>query len=121
MQTSAQRVVAALRSKRFRYDNEAELQAGIAIVLDELGLPYAREHRLGRSRDQIDFMVEGVLGIEVKVDGSLTALTRQAHRYLQHDELAAMLVVTTKSKHRNLPDEVSGKSVEVVWISGGAF
>ena len=110
-------LAATLRGRRFRYDSEADLQAGIAIVLEELELPFQKEHRLdGKSR--IDFLVDGGTGIEVKVGGSLTALTRQVHRYVQHSEITSLIIVTTKSAHRNMPIKIDWKYIEVVWISG---
>lgn len=60
---------------RFNYTDEAELQAGIATMLNDAGVSFIREVTLSR-QDRIDFLI-GDIGIEVKVGGSLAAVTRQ--------------------------------------------
>ena len=118
VQTSAQAIAELLRGYRFNHDNEKELQAGIEQILSKAGLRFERECRLGEA-GQIDFLVGGV-GVEVKIKGSLTAMTIQVHRYTRRDEVTSLLVATTKKRLLNLPSEMNGKPIVTVWL-GGAF
>jgi hypothetical protein len=109
----------ALRTHRFRYSGERELQAGIEQVLRAAGLEVKREAPLGDA-GTIDFLIES-LGIEIKVRGSRADVTRQVHRYLQHDALAGVLVVTTRAALARLPPRISGKPVFTHHLVSGAF
>lgn len=100
---------------RFNHTSEAELQDGVAEVLGRHGLAFEREAALD-GRDRIDFLV-GALGVEIKVDGSLSLVTRQVHRYLQCDRVEGLVVLTSRQKHANLPPEINGKPVQVLWVS----
>jgi hypothetical protein len=117
-----ERVDRALRTHRFRFGNERELQAGIERVLRDDGLTVTREARI--EAGTIDFVVTSngaALGIEVKVAGSRAAVTRQLHRYLQSDRIGALLLVTTRASLRNLPPQISGKRVFVHHLTSGAW
>jgi hypothetical protein len=108
-------IAALLQRHAFTFADERELQEGIAAVLAPLGP--AREVRVG-ARDRIDFLLPGGIGVEVKIDGSLSALTRQAHRYAQRAEIAALIIVTNRHRLAQLPDTISGKPVRVVTVGG---
>lgn len=110
----------SIRSTRFRYTSEDDLQKGISAVLQAAGISHKREHRLD-AKSRIDFMVEGGLGIEVKVDGSVASLGYQVLRYLQCEEIKGIVVVTTRSSHRDLPRELEGKPVWVIHLLTSAF
>lgn len=99
----------------FTFADERELQDGLAIVLEPLGA--VREVRLGPT-DRIDFLLPVGVGVEVKIDGSLPALTRQVHRYAQREEIAALIIVTSRRRLADLPDEMNGKPVRVVLVGG---
>lgn len=107
-------IVVALRQVSFRFGNEAELQEGIAIALKRAGIEHRREVVLTK-QDRIDFMV-GDVGIEVKIDGSITLLTRQVYRYAQLPEVQSLVVVVTRMRLANLPSEINGKPVFVVRV-----
>jgi hypothetical protein len=109
-------IIDAIESRRLRHANERQLQDALAMVLDQVGLSYQREHRLS-DEDVIDFLVEGCLGMEVKVGGSEAALLRQVARYAQHGAIARLLVVTTKP--HQLPPTVCGKPITVLVLQGG--
>ena len=100
---------------RFNHTSEVELQDGVAEALGRHGIEYEREALLD-GRDRIDFLV-GDLGLEIKVDGSLSLVTRQVHRYLQCERVSGVVVLTSRQKHANLPETISGKPVRVVWVS----
>lgn len=107
-----------LGRRRYRYASEVELQDGIEIVLRDLGVSFERERRLS-SAHRIDFLCESGVGIEVKLDGSLTDLVRQLHGYAQCPEVAQLVVVTSRLRLSRLPEEISGKRVQVVALLGG--
>lgn len=120
MVTDQKALLEALRSVRFRYSSEEDLQLGIDRLFRERGIVYEREVRLD-SHCRIDFMVEGSIGIEVKIDGSAEELGRQILRYLQHDRVSEIVVVTTRATHRDLPPMLEGKRITVVYLFSSAF
>jgi hypothetical protein len=105
-----------LAQYRYRFDTEADLQVKVGAVLSELGLEYQRELVLD-PKNCIDFLVGGI-GIEVKVNGSLAAVTRQVHRYLGFEAVESLLLFTTRSIHGRLPDTIQGKRVAVLTVGG---
>lgn len=102
-----------IRSHRFRYADEDQLQEGIAAVLEGAGLEPQREVRLG-DRDRIDLMV-GSIGIEVKVAGSVSSAFEQLQRYAEHEEVDALILVT--SRYQRLPDKAGGKPLSTISLA----
>lgn len=101
---------------RFRFATEEELQDGIAEALKDH--QPQREARLN-ARDRIDFLLWGV-GIEVKIKGGISALTRQLLRYAEVDAIAALVVVTSQTQYAlQLPRILGGKPVAVVCARRG--
>ena len=95
---------------------ELELQDGIEQVLTAEGIEFEREVSLAKG-DKVDFLIEGSIGLEVKVAGGLSGVTRQLHRYAQSDRIASLLLVTTRlAFHTNLPGELHGKPLEVATL-----
>lgn len=109
-----------LRGYRFVITSEAELQAALARLLSDAGERFQREVVIG-PRDRIDFLLDDGVGLEVKVDGSLAAVTRQVHRYAQSAVVAGVLLVTTRHRHDHLPLSFSGKPVRVHRIEGAGL
>ena len=113
----------ALLCYRFRYDNEKMLQGGVAGALDDLKVAYTPEYALNET-DRIDFFVAGDgIGIEVKTNDSkggagLSAVLRQLWRYAKSDQVKSLVIVTTRSKHRDLPSEILGKPLHVIHLHG---
>lgn len=110
-----EKVIAALEGNRFRFTTEADLQEGIAGALVTEDLWFVREHVLG-PHDRVDFWVGASIALEVKIDGSLSEITRQVHRYAQHADVKAIVLATSRRLHDHLPDEISGKPVRVVVV-----
>jgi hypothetical protein len=108
-------VMALVARHVFAFADEIELQDGLATVLSPLSP--AREVRFGAA-DRIDFLLPGGIGIEVKIDGSLSALTRQVHRYAQRDEITALIVVTNRHRLTRLPETINSKPVRAVKVGG---
>jgi hypothetical protein len=113
---SPEAIAAVIKGQSYRYSDETALQEGIAGALAQAGIPATREVHL-TAADKIDFMA-GPVGIEVKVAGQPAAVTRQLRRYATSDDVAELMLVTTRAAHRSVPRELAGKTVHVVWLSG---
>ena len=109
-------VEACLRSYRYSFSNEVELQDGVEEALSAAGFNFERESAVPPTCDRIDFRV-GFVGIEVKVGGSLFALVRQLHRYASAPSFNSFIVVTSLVRLSNLPREISGKPLRVVRLT----
>lgn len=111
-------VTAAIEAHRFNATSEEDLQRGISEALERAGIAHEREVRL-TPRDRIDFMV-GAIGVEVKIGGGISALTRQLLRYAQVERVAELVVVSTRLQlSLQVPRDLNGKPVSVVTIIGG--
>ncbi len=128
METLEERLVVVeeiLKTRRFRFTEEAELQEGIHLALTEMGLSFTREVSL-TPRDRIDLLedgkhlVGGAIGIEVKIAGTLGALSRQVERYAEHDRVGAVILVTSKMQHTAIGNTTTanGKLFRVVYVGG---
>ena len=102
-------VLGALRSCRFTFNTERELQDGIAQALQSAGIEFKREQSLSTT-DRPDFLI-GSIAIEVKVKGSLASVTRQIHRYMLYEEVSCLILVTACASHHNLPRIINHKPV----------
>lgn len=100
--------------------SEIALQDAIEASLRRHEVPYVREHRLS-PRDRVDFFVCNAFALEVKVDGGLSLVTRQLHRYAQHETVRGLILVTTRAQHRALPLSITGKALEVVHLIGASL
>jgi len=108
-------IAATLRSRRFRYATEAELQAAIFEALFDEGYLPEREAHLD-SGDRIDVLC-GRVGIEVKVAGSARGVLRQLRRYAKCEELDALILVTDRVNHLGVLQAIDSKPVEVVSLA----
>lgn len=113
------RLAALVGGRVYRWRHEDDLQAGLEVVLRDWPGQVLREAQLPGVRGRIDFVVDEDLGLEVKVDGGLSLVTRQVHRYLEVEDLAGVLLVTTVAGHLAVPREMLGKPVAVVRLIGG--
>jgi hypothetical protein len=110
-----------LRSYRFAFNNELELQQGINLVLLASDfLTIQREVRHGE-RDRYDFVVDGDLIIEVKVNGSRSDMLRQLSRYAEDENVAGILLITTRAAHRDLPDSFNSKPLCLHFLMDNSF
>lgn len=108
-------------ARRYRFANEAELHDAIGALLVEVSIEHTREYVLSKE-DRLDFYLPLTrTAIEVKVDGGLTDLTRQVHRYAQHEAVAGIVVVTSLARLARLPQKISGKPVRVVHLLGSCL
>jgi hypothetical protein len=154
----------AVRTRRFRYSNETDLQRGLGPGLRgrrprlrargrdrhtraaaQGAGGRARVERRGRhsrsrwsaptgidreillaerklrqrGKDRIDFLIGGEVGAEVKIDGSLTEVTTQLHRYAQSDRVKALVLISSRMRLDNMPSTLNGKPLRVVTLAGG--
>lgn len=108
----------ALHRLRVSARDERTLQDAIGALF-----PDARREAVldEKGRDRVDFLVPKGIAIEVKVGGGLAEVTRQLHRYAQHAQVSALVLVTTRALHLGVPRQLNGKPVDVVHVTGGAF
>jgi hypothetical protein len=107
-------IVHLLAQYHFAAASEAELHQAVAQALRESAVPFEPEWPLS-ARDRIDFYCrESLLGIECKIDGSPSQVMRQLLRYAESGAIQALVLVTTRNKHRAIPQTLGGKPVYVV-------
>lgn len=113
-------LVTLLKSHRFNYSSEKDLQAGIETLLNERGYLYEREASLGDA-GVIDFLLIGAfgverggIGIEVKIKGSPAEVARQLLRYAERNEINEIILVTGRARLGKLPETLHGKPITVV-------
>lgn len=121
---AAVQVANVVSAHRFRYASEARLQEGLAVALTQAGYNVRREVRLD-ARSRVDLIVEPHrrlerVGVEVKVAGSRASVLRQVTRYLQSDEIDALVLVTSRVRHTFAPI-VAGKPLVVVQLAGAGL
>ncbi len=111
-------VVASIQALRFRYASEDQLQAVLEDGLMFAGYQVEREYRLdGFSR--LDLFIGDPLdgpgvAIECKVAGSRDRVIRQIRRYVGYDQVGAIVLVTSRVRHVQIPTVIEGKPVRVV-------
>jgi hypothetical protein len=100
------------------YGNEYDLQKQIDIELTSAKLSHVAEYRLDQ-HDRPDFLVFTVgdagIAVEVKVAGTPGIVANQLRRYLEHDVVTGVILVTTIARHRMVPQLIrTEKPVRVV-------
>jgi hypothetical protein len=101
---------------QFNFIDEKDIQRGLFLVFQNHDIKQSREKFISEC-DRPDFLMEGGIAIEVKTGGTLNQLTRQIHRYAQHEAIREIIVVTPCAKLTRLPREISGKPVTVVNVA----
>lgn len=107
-------LAAALMECRFNWRSEDDLQRGIASVLGSMQISFEREFRLDE-HSRIDFMVEGGIGIEAKINGTSRDTWKQCVRYMEFSAVEELILVTVKSRHRD--GRLTGKPFHIAWLS----
>ncbi|HWJ71895.1 MAG TPA: hypothetical protein VNX29_01900 [Kaistia sp.] len=109
----------AVERARVDLSTEKRAQADLEATFDAIR-PAGRVRREVRlsNEDIIDFVVDGV-GVEVKIGGSAPAIYRQLRRYAEHEDIRALLLVTSVAM--SLPAQILGKDAAiarmgVAWI-----
>lgn len=107
----------------YRFSCEVELHKGIAQVLDGAGITYAREHVAG-PQDRFDFLLDSGIVIEAKTQGSLANALIQCSRYLQREDVSAVVLVATRrwaSYELDKALQEGEKRIHIVRLKGAAF
>lgn len=119
VQPSSEKIASFLSRTPFRFHDERSLQDGIEALLKNLGIPYERELILS-PQNRIDFIC-GPIGIEVKVGSSTTTVQRQLWRYAEDTRVKSLILVTTRSHHKQITRMILGKPVIVVYLLASIF
>lgn len=115
------RLASELPKYTYRFSDEKVLHDGIAKVLDTIGVTYQREHA-ANEKDRFDFLLEGGVVIEAKVEGTFPEAAQQIDRYLQLESVSAIAIVTSKRwEHRTLKRHLRGKPFAVIQVKRAAF
>lgn len=109
-------IVKVLKSHRYNYQNEKELQEAVERVLEAHKIPFEREKMLGGKFGTIDFLVDGYIGIEIKIKGSPSMVARQLVRYFECEKVSELILVTGRSRLGALPATILGKKLTVVTL-----
>ena len=119
---SPEAMVELLKGYRYQVGSEAGFQRGLDEVLTLHGIPFVREHNLGRAFGRIDFYLpqEGY-GIELKVKGSPSQVLRQLHRYAQSPVISALILMTGRTRLAFAPTELNGKLLLTASLWHGQF
>ncbi|AOG03305.1 hypothetical protein [Bosea sp. RAC05] len=113
---SPEDLVRFFHQRRFPLTDEKYLQTRIEEVFTAEGIAFEREVRLS-SKDIIDFIVDGDIGIEVKIKGGKRNIYDQVSRYCAHDRIKSVVLLTAVSM--GFPPEIDGKSCYVASLGRG--
>lgn len=121
MTPSVEEVIASIESRHFRYSNENQLQGSLAAALILDGFPVEREYHLD-SFSRLDLFVGDPLdgpgvAVECKTAGSRERVVRQIRRYVAYDQVGAIVLVTSRVRHVQIPTVIEGKPVRVVQLA----
>lgn len=110
--TDLEVVLDTLRSTRFTWTTEDDLQVALDAALRARGLDVERERRID-AHNRIDLAV-GRVGIEVKVTGPWANVLRQVMRYGRSAAFDHVVLVTCRPAHaRHMPEKVANTEVHV--------
>ncbi len=100
--------------------HEKQVQNIIENALKAKGWDYAREVIIGDA-GRIDFEIPSMrVGIEIKVTGGLSEVTEQMSRYADTGRFAALLLVTTRQRHR-MPATLCGVPIRTCHLWGAVL
>lgn len=106
-------IIRALRTQRFGVQDEKQLQAEIAWFLIGRFPKISVEREYHFDADNIvDFLLDGSIGVEVKIKGAKRSIFRQCERYCQFDAVKIFILITNLSM--GFPQEINGKPCYVV-------
>jgi hypothetical protein len=109
--STVETILSILKGHRLPLQNEKELQAKIKYILMNSPLIVDPEHRLD-PENIIDFLINGSVGIEVKIKGSKKQIYRQCERYAYFSTIQSIVLITNKSV--GFPQDINGKPCFVV-------
>lgn len=102
-----------LSGKRLNLQNEKALQVQLKEIFATHSIPFAPEYRLDKN-NIVDFMFHGGIAVEVKISTSYSKknMYRQCERYMQFEEVTAIILITARSI--GFPKEINGKPCYVI-------
>lgn len=94
-----------------RFAREKQYGGLLEIKMMGIGLTFTREQRVGDSGNILDFVIEGLVALELKAKGSVVSEDyRQVQNYLQASQLKLGLLVNFRDKYL--------KPIRIVKIEG---
>ena len=112
-------IVKLMKDHRIHYSTEALMHIDVANVFLSAGVEFVAEHRFS-GRDRVDFWIPSAgIAIECKIDGGATAVLSQCLRYAEHDEVASVILLTCRARHKaemSHFDTIGGKAFSLVWV-----
>lgn len=93
--------------------SEADIQAEAIERISLAGINAQAEDVSGKNR--FDIRVGGHVVVEVKIDGGTDSVRRQIERYVSDPSVDAVLLLTTKQKHRSIGGLQFAKKVAVAY------
>lgn len=115
-------VTGALSRWSYRFATEVQLHAGIAQALEHASIGFRREVRADRA-SRFDFLCDGGIVIEAKIDDTMPSAVRQVERYVQLEQCQAVVIAAAKpwADSCRKAFELNGKPVRIVRIRSQAF
>ncbi len=103
---SPERVIKILNTRRFDLAREKRTQADIEALLLSAGVEFVREFRFN-DENIIDFIIDGEIGLEVKLKAPKRLIYDQCERYTSFLKLSSLILVTNTMM--GFPKELNGK------------
>jgi hypothetical protein len=94
--------------------DEYILQGAVQHLLRDLELEHSREAVLSPS-DRPDFLLANGTVIECKVAGTVSGVRRQLGRYMSHEQVTDVILITRRAVHLAVPRVVLPKPCQVVF------
>jgi len=101
-----------IKHARLHHTTEEEMQWDLLQYFEARGIPCQREARLS-DKERVASLV-GDIAVECKTKGPDGYVFRQVKRYLKHECVSGVILVT--SYHMGLPEKVGGKKCLVVKV-----
>lgn len=113
--------MARLAGYRYLTATESDLQRQLGEAMTREGIAFQAEYQVGAA-GRIDFYLpEWRAGLEVKVEGSPSAVLRQLHRYAGVAEFEVLVLVTRRARLGGLRGPIGSKPLHVVTLIEGAL
>lgn len=118
MENDKQRIIDRFAMLRIRFKDENDLQIAVGRILDELGIIFEREKRLGDAGIIDFYCTDSMIGIECKTDGGPSMVIQQLTRYSYTPLIDSLILITSRFSHRRLGFKFGGKPLDVIHVGG---
>lgn len=106
-----------LQRYRLRCCTEQELQDAVQTILTNAEVEFSREYVLSPT-DRPDFYLHATqIALELKISGSVETHLRQMKRYAEYEQVAGVILITTRQT--TVPDKLSEKPTGVICLWRG--